>query len=174
MGSLARALRWIAAATLVGLLVGLVAIWPRDDAPQEPDAIVVLGGVGIDRARLGIELHEEHGGVLVLSSSAWFFGDRLGVACSREALCIEPSPKTTAGEARTVADLAARQRWEHVTVVTSRHHTTRSRVLFRQCLGERVSVVGSRRPTATLSTVLTRYAREAAATVVAVTIGRAC
>jgi hypothetical protein len=48
-----RALRWVAwgAGALV-LVTGVTtfAMWPRDDIPREPDAVVVLGGAGPERA----------------------------------------------------------------------------------------------------------------------------
>lgn len=127
----------IAAAAMVAYVL------PRDDAPAEADVVVVLGGAGGERAELGIELAERFEAPLVLSSSAALFGERQGRACGVDAICFDPVPETTAGEAENVASMAEHRGWEHVVVATSSFHTSRSRFLFEQCLGdERVSVMG--------------------------------
>lgn len=170
-------------ATTIALLVALAAIvglgtlvgwlWPRDDVPRDPDVIVVLGGAGGERAELGIALRDRYGAELVLSSSASVFGEQQGVVCGDDALCVEPDPPNTLGEAQMVRDLAQEHGWEHVTVATSRFHTTRARVLFRQCLDNRVTVVGAL-PSDGEDRSLRVYLREAGATIVAATIRRAC
>jgi uncharacterized SAM-binding protein YcdF (DUF218 family) len=160
----------VLAAILVG---GLVAVWPRDDEPADPDAVVVLGGAGRERMELGRALAERHDATLVLSSTAAFFGERAGLSCGVDALCLEPDPGTTIGEARMTADLAAHRGWTHVTIATSRFHTTRSRVLFRQCLDE-VSVVGTTRPDGTWFPGIDQMVREIAGTLAALSIEPAC
>jgi hypothetical protein len=80
-------------------------------------------------------------------------------------------PETTAKEAQAVASLVASEGWDHVTVVTSSHHTARARLLFRQCLGDAVSVVGVPRPNgASLQSRL----REVIGMLAGATIRRAC
>ena len=81
-------------------------------------------------------------------------------------------PETTLGEARTIADLAAEQNWGHITVATSRFHTTRARALFRQCLDD-VSVVGAP-PPPDRSVPLRRHIVEGGGTILAWTVHRAC
>lgn len=147
------------------------AMWPRDDVPNEPDAIVVLGGAGVERVQLGIELRDRYDATLALSASAWGHGYNLGLRCDVDALCFNPYPATTTGEALTVAAIAETYGWDHVTVATSSFHTTRSRVLFRQCLGDRVSVVGAEPVDA--RGILT-HIREAIGTLAALTLRRAC
>jgi uncharacterized SAM-binding protein YcdF (DUF218 family) len=146
-------------------------MWPRDDIPDQPDAIVVLGGGRSERALLGIELRDRYDTPLVLSGSAWGYGYNLGLRCDVDAICVRPYPSTTSGEASTIAALAESYGGNHVTVVTTRFHTTRARVLFRQCFGDRVSVVGAR---PTEPRALTTYVREAAGTLAALTVRRAC
>jgi hypothetical protein len=135
----------------------------------------VLGGAGYERAELGIELAERYDAVLVLSSSAINFGRERGVDCQTypAVFCVLPEPATTAGEARTVATLVEDRGWDHVTVATSDFHTTRARVLFRQCLGDRVTVVGAH-PSESWARDLRTYVAEAAGTVAALTTRRAC
>ena len=173
---------WRRAITIV-LFVGLAVIvvlgtmiswlWPRDDTPRQPDAILVLGGLGAERAALGIELRDRYDADLILSSSASHLGEQQGVVCGDDALCVEPEPGTTLGEAQMVHDLAQEHGWEHVTVATSRFHTTRARVLFRQCLDNRVTVVGALPPSGE-DRSMGVYLREAGATIVSATVQRAC
>jgi uncharacterized SAM-binding protein YcdF (DUF218 family) len=172
-----RALRWVAwgAGALV-LVTGVTtfAMWPRDDIPRDPDAVVVLGGAGPERAQLGIGLRDRYGATLVLSASAIHFARAEGIGCGDpDVLCIfEPEPETTVGEARRVAELADEHGWDHVTVVTTRFHTTRARVLFRQCLGDDVSVAGAVAPGGGRG--LRTYLEETAGTVAGLTFRRAC
>ena len=148
-----------------------IAMWPRDDIPDHPDAIVVLGGGRAERVQLGIELRDRYDATLVLSASAWGHGYNLGLRCDVDAICVRPYPATTRGEASTIAALTETYGWDHVTVATTRFHTTRARVLFRQCLGDRVSVVGAR-PTEARG--LTTYVRETVGTLAALTVRRSC
>ena len=166
--------------TVVGLVLAglgvafIVFLLPTDDVPQDPDVVVVLGGAGPERAELGIELAERYEVPLVLSSTAAVFGERQGRSCVRDAICFEPSPPTTRGEAQMVAEMAAERGWDHVTVATSAFHTSRSRFLFRQCLGEaRVSVVGAVREGGRATTPWLML-REGLGVLAGATIQRAC
>lgn len=170
---------WGWAIVVLGILLAglatafIVYLLPTDDEPRDPDAVVVLGGAGAERAELGIELAERYDAQLVLSSSAAVFGERQGRTCRVDALCFEPVPETTRGEARGIARLAEERGWEHVTVATSAFHTSRSRFLFRQCMGEAVTVVGARREGRPATTPWL-LAREGAGVIAGATIRRAC
>jgi uncharacterized SAM-binding protein YcdF (DUF218 family) len=172
-----RALRWVAwgAGALV-LVAGVstFAMWPRDDVPRDPDAVVVLGGAGKERARLGIELRDRYDASLVLSTSAINFAREEGVGCGPNVICIfRVDPENTIGEARRVAEFADEHGWDHVTVVTTRFHTTRARILFRQCLGDDVSVVGAVAPPGG-GRGLRTYLEETVGTIAGLTFRRAC
>jgi uncharacterized SAM-binding protein YcdF (DUF218 family) len=171
-----RAFSIVLLVSLITLAVvgGTLALWTvaRDDPIASPDAVVVLGGAGPERARLGAELHERYGVPLVLSSSARVFGGELGYPCP-PAICITTHPETTAGEARGVARLAHKNGWGGVVVVTTDFHTARARLLFRQCLGDRVSVVGAPRPDGD-GPGLRRRLNEIAGMVAGSTVRRAC
>ena len=162
-------------ATMAVAMVALVAyVTPRDDTPQAADVVVVLGGAGGERAELGIELAERLDAPLVLSSSASVFGQRQGRTCGRDAICFDPVPETTAGEAENIARMAEQQGWDHVVVATSSFHTSRSRFLFEQCLGEdRVSVVGRTRDGGT-ETSPHLVVRESLGVIAGATFARAC
>lgn len=165
---------------LVALLAAPIALgaymWPRDDRPQHPDAVVVLGGGGAERAELGLHLAADHEATLVLASSARYHAAARGdVTCDdADVICFEPDPPTTIGEARRMAVLAQERGWDHVTVATSRFHTSRTRLLFRQCLGrESVTVQGASRPDDP-GFLPHRDLREAVAVLAAWTVQPAC
>lgn len=166
---------------LVGLAGALAAVLatagflaPHDDPTGRPDAVVVLGGGSPARADLGIELADELDAELVLSFTAGRHARQAGRYCGVDARCFEPEPLSTAGEAREVRDLSAAAGWDEILVVTTDFHTSRSRLLFEQCLDDgAVGVVGV--PHAAPWPVRAySYAREAAATLAGITVRRAC
>jgi uncharacterized SAM-binding protein YcdF (DUF218 family) len=157
----------------LGAAVGLARLTAaRDDVIGSPDVVVVLGGAGPERAELGAELHERYDVPLVLSSSAQVFGNELGYDCP-PAICITTDPETTTGEARGVARLAEQYGWGELVVVTSDFHTARARMLFQQCLDDRVSVVGAS-PTDGGDRGLRTRLEEVAGLVAGATVLRAC
>jgi len=168
-----RWLGWATFALVVVTLGGVFAMSPRDDVPERPDAIVILGGSAVERTALGLELRDRHGGLLVLPPSIVPHAASLGVHCGGDVICTTPDPDTTAGEARVVAELAAEHGWDELAVATTRFHSTRARVLFRQCLGDRVNVVGAPRPDGSTVGPL-KYLREIAGIVVGTTVRRPC
>ncbi|MFP4312583.1 MAG: YdcF family protein [Nitriliruptoraceae bacterium] len=166
---------------MVGLGLGLL-LWaavmiyalPSDDDPGQPDVVVVLGGAGGERAELGIELAERFDVPLVLSSSAAYFGAQQGRVCGEDAICFDPVPENTAGEAENVSRMADQRGWDEVLVATSAFHTSRSRFLFEQCLGdERVNVVGATRA-GQPATTPRLLARESLGILAGATFARAC
>jgi uncharacterized SAM-binding protein YcdF (DUF218 family) len=191
---LRRRRRWRALILVVAVLcLGLITVttamvlFPYDDEPRAPDGILVLGGVGRERVDLGIELSESYDVPLVLSSSATWFAAERGYRCSLgNAMCLQrPFAESTAEEAHHTATFVEENGWDHVTVVTSSHHTARARILFRQCLGDDVSVVGASRPDtlpredqdrpwAVTGVKPQERAREVVGIIAAVTIQRAC
>lgn len=159
---------------VIGVVAGVALLWPQDDELVAPAAVVVLGGPAAERTALGQSLAAEHDARLVLSASAQWFGRQAGLHCGDEVWCIDPVPVTTRGEARTVADLAHEQGWEEVAVATSRHHTARARILFRQCLGHRVRVVGVEHADGSWWADTYGQVREVIGIVAALTVQRAC
>jgi hypothetical protein len=173
---------------LVGLAVPVaLVLFPYDDHPRSPDGVLVLGGVGRERVDLGITLAQQYEVPLVLSSSAVYFASERGYGCHLgNALCLQhPFAESTAEEAQDTLAFVEQQGLDHITVVTSSHHTARARILFRQCLGDRVTIVGAERPAAmpreererpwAVQGVRPRErVREIAGIIASVTIGRAC
>ena len=170
-----RAWLWSAALVVVLLVAGTAAfvayMLPSNDTPRDPDVVVVLGGAG-GRVELGIELAARYDALLVLSSSAAELGADLGLTCGVDAVCVDPEPETTAGEAATIARMAREQGWGHITVATADFHTSRSRYVFRQCLGqENVTVVGAETDR---SRSRRAFVEESLATIASATIRRPC
>jgi hypothetical protein len=165
------ALTAVAGLVACGIAFGM---WPRNDRPRDPDAVVVLGGASYERVDLGVELRERFDAVLVLSASAIAFGEARGIRCGDGVVCIHPQPRNTAGEAREVAALAAENNWDEIAVATTRFHTTRARVLFRQCLGDRVTVIGAPPLPGGPNRGFHNYLRETIGTAAAMTFSRAC
>ncbi len=58
-----------------------------------------------------------------------------------EAICFDPQPRTTRGESRFVAELAARRRWDHLIVVTTRDQARRAQMLLERCWQGELDVV---------------------------------
>jgi len=158
---------------VVTLLGAFAATAPRSDAVHSIDAVVVLGGGGGERLTLGQELAQEHDAELVLSGEAIDQGVRAGLTCEDEVHCLEPDPWTTAGEARGTEALAEEEGWARVAVATSAFHTSRSRALFEQCLGDRVDVVGAPTDDGLIERAYHR-ARELLARLAGATFARAC
>lgn len=154
-------------------LVGTVAavLVPRLDILGAVDAIVVLGGGAGERIALGRRLAAERGVPLVHSAEVRDTDLHLGPEV--EVVRLEPPPVNTAAEARATRELADTRGWSRIAVVTSTYHVNRSRMLFAQCLGDRVDVTGVR-ATGSIGTRAHRYARELAGRIAGATIRRAC
>ncbi len=136
-------------------------IWnPKQEVPAHVDAIFVLA-YGPDRMKLGRDLARQ--GVsenLVLSRSNWVreavsskesaqlpageWFERCGVDYGDyRTFCVDPKPNSTGGEALGFTQLARRQGWESVLVVTERSHLRRAEIDMKQCFGGSVYGVAS-------------------------------
>ena len=162
----------LALVLLAGLLVGVHAVWsPREDAPARVDAVVVLSS-GEDRRVKGREIvaKSDVSDVLVYSLSnrlrrqidegevavvGALEGNELGSdeieACDTDfgtyaVLCVYPRPNSTAGEALAVSELAEKEGWDSVLIVTERSHLLRARNTFSRCVPEWLQVYVSASP----------------------------
>lgn len=157
-----------AGAVMLVLVAVRIAVGPPGDDPFDDGPIVVLGGGGRERLDLGQELRGDTNRPLLVSADAIGRYQAAGGTCQvPDAICLEPEPESTYGEALAVASQVERFGWSQVTVVTSDFHTFRTRLLFDRCVPVPVTVVGA--PTEpSLGERLYRIVRESAATVVAV------
>lgn len=151
----ARRLRLaLAALVLVGIVVvgvalPLVVIPETQPVPGETDAVVLLaGGEGGRAVTAERVMPRGDTDLLVVSrtpDTEWPAGwPRCGGSVDGyDITCFEPVPATTRGEARAIAEMAAQERWEAITLLTATHHVSRARMLFERCVDARVEVVGS-------------------------------
>jgi uncharacterized SAM-binding protein YcdF (DUF218 family) len=125
-----------------GFGVWLFLLHPQDRLPTGADAVFVLAG---STKRLPVALNlVEHGIGKTLVVSADNRADDPGryAVCHAatkpkryKVLCQTASPFSTRGEARMIADLARKNSWTRVVVVTSRYHVYRAHMLLRRCTG---------------------------------------
>lgn len=149
------------------------ALVPRDDQIGDVDAVIVLGGGGIERLTLGSAIATRNDVPLVLSAEGIAQGRARGLRCDVQVRCINPDPVTTAGEATTMYALAEDEGWDRIAVATSSFHVNRSRTLFAQCFGGRVQVTGATGEM-TGPVVIHRGVREIVGQIAAMTVRRAC
>jgi len=133
---------------LIGLAiayaVGIPLFVLRDDAPlpEGADAVVVLAGP-VELLRAGQTL--VGGGIaptLVVSTSRGGRGDRRVRYCRSEpenVVCLYPGPFSIPGEAQAVTELADRENWDTLVLVTSRHERLLAERVFRRCGNYRVA-----------------------------------
>ncbi|MGX1804460.1 YdcF family protein [Nocardia sp. NPDC055321] len=134
----------LAVLVLLGVFVAAgfpVYVRPQVDPLRHADAIVVLGGEGIDRYAYGIELARRGYAATVLFSNPYGPDTALdevrepcrtppaGVALE----CFAPDPPTTLGEGRALARIARERGWRTVIVVTMRPHLSRARYILARC-----------------------------------------
>lgn len=127
-----------------------------EDPLQKADAIVVLGGTMYERPLEGVELYKEGwaprvflireisdwGETLLKERGITFTSavdlqievvERLGVP--REAIGVLEPANSTAEESAHVLELATRENFSRVIVITSKQHTRRARLMFNRRLG---------------------------------------
>lgn len=125
-----------------------LVFFPTEDAVGKADAIVVLAGSKHERLDRGLELVRDGvAPVLVISDGFDPRQPRANELCRDggdgfSVACFTPDPDSTRGEARKVAELARKHRWERVLLVTSGFHVTRARMLFDRCTDADVDAVG--------------------------------
>ncbi len=141
-------MRWVAAGaallvTAIVLASFIPFLRPTHDRLGPFEAVVVLSGDRGERIDRALELmNRQPRPVLVLAGNP-DISIALGLCDNHpafEVVCLRPQPDNTRSEARAVAELSQQRGWDHLVVVTSTPHVTRSRLLFRRCV--KGSVVG--------------------------------
>ncbi|MFP4512881.1 MAG: YdcF family protein [Acidimicrobiales bacterium] len=132
------------AAPLIGLAIVFAAstyrlfVAPPTDVVDQVDAVVMFVGGRGERLTTAEALMDDGAAtILVIPNgeiSGWEAGNR---ACREErsyqVLCPFPDPDTTRGEARLIAELARREGWNELAVVTSTYHLARATLLLSRC-----------------------------------------
>ncbi len=128
----------------VAVVVFIAALWPvyirpQVDRPAKADAVLVLGGAHDGREQLALRLAHEGYAPRVLFSNPYETSPLLNRIChggySFEVICFDPSPRTTRGEGRRLAQLAAANGWRRVIVITFTPHISRARYILGKCWG---------------------------------------
>ncbi|QYB00084.1 YdcF family protein (plasmid) [Rhodococcus sp. USK10] len=139
--SVGLAISWLVLSVVIGVCGYPLFNHSRIDPLQQVDAIVVLGGdqdgreaYGIDLARKGLSSS------VVLSNPYYPPSKSMLKACATvdenfTVTCVRPSPPTTRGEAMFTQELAERNGWDTVLVISWRYHLPRARYVFSQCFG---------------------------------------
>ena len=129
----------IALAFLVVVFAAATArlfIWPDlAPLPEQADAIIELGGP-TNRDEAALELARDHRApVLVQSTVVEEAGTHscLPPVPDVTILCFHPDPETTRGEARAIAELAARYHWSSIILVTTPDHAWRASWRVSRC-----------------------------------------
>jgi uncharacterized SAM-binding protein YcdF (DUF218 family) len=127
----------LAGAVLVALTYRLF-VFPATDRPGRADAVVVFAGGDGERQEEGVRLVRE--GVapaLVISDGGQPGSSKARVCRERPAglrlHCLSPDPATTRGEARAFAELAEREGWDSLVLVSSNYHVLRAGLLLGRC-----------------------------------------
>jgi len=141
------ALVGLGAVALAGLTFPLF-VFPATDEPGRGDAVVVFAGGDGERQDEGLRLVREGvAPVLVISDGGQPDAPRTRLCRERPAglhlVCLTPDPATTRGEARRFAELADRQGWRSLVLVTSDYHVLRAGLLLGRCYDGRVRRVGT-------------------------------
>ncbi len=139
-GVLAACTALISVAALIGAGIP-VYVRPQVDPLRPADAILVLGGQGVDRYLYGLELARQGYAPHVLFSNP--YGDNTDIDEIREPChaphqgftleCFAPNPPTTLGEGRELRRAASERGWRTVIVVTMRPHLSRARYILERC-----------------------------------------
>ena len=127
----------LVAVALVGLTYPMF-VFPSTDEPGRADAVVVFAGGAGERQEEGVRLVREGAAPVLVLSDGGLPGSRQGRLCRERPaglrlVCVSPDPATTRGEARRFADLAERESWRSLILVTSTHHVRRASLLLGRC-----------------------------------------
>ncbi|MFI6865289.1 YdcF family protein [Nocardia sp. NPDC050406] len=141
-----RVLAVVFAVVVIVALTGAgvpVYVRPQVDPLRHADAILVLGGQGVDRYGYGLELARRGYASTVLFSNP--YGAQTDIDEIREPCrtpqrgftleCFAPDPPTTVGEGRALRRIAEQRGWRTVIVVTMRPHLSRARFILERCFG---------------------------------------
>ncbi|MCU1456652.1 MAG: hypothetical protein JWL73_744 [Actinomycetia bacterium] len=149
----------------IGLIAILVLGWAgstfvlfvkpdKTDNPHPADAIVMLGGNGPRLGRVYQLSLKDLAPTIVLSDpdrnlepckqngpNGFTSGNRVFRFGGKQIVCFHPVPKTTRGEARSLAKLATRHGWKSLIVVVSTDQVTRAKLLLGRCWAGNVQMV---------------------------------
>lgn len=139
--------RYLIAASIGAVLLFALAsvtarvfVWPDlQPLPEHADAIIELGGPRmLNRDRVALELAREHRAPVLVQSTTGSDTDCLPPAGGVRVMCFEADPRTTRGEARWIAAVAAQRHWDSIILVTTPDQAWRARLRVSQCFPGKV------------------------------------
>jgi uncharacterized SAM-binding protein YcdF (DUF218 family) len=147
--------------------------------PGRADVVLVLAGGRGEREAAGARLARQGGAPVLVFSDGGRPGSASGQPCRQRfagvrVLCLTPEVSTTRGEARAFAELAGREGWRSVTVVTSSYHRRRADLLVGRCFNGTVRSVGAPPDGVDGPEIVPFAAHEGAAVLAALTVQRGC
>jgi uncharacterized SAM-binding protein YcdF (DUF218 family) len=113
-------------------------VFPATDEPGRADAVVVFAGGDGERQDEGLRLVREGVAPVLVISDGGQPGSRKARVCRERParlrlVCFSPDPATTRGEAQRFAELAEREGWRSLVLVTSTYHVRRASLLLGRC-----------------------------------------
>jgi uncharacterized SAM-binding protein YcdF (DUF218 family) len=166
----------LALVALFGAVTAWLFVWPPADPPGQVDAVVVFAG---KRERLAEAIRVVRAGVapVLVISDGGRPRSRAGRTCRNpppglRVVCVTPEHSSTAAEAAAFAELAERQGWRSLALVTSAYHVRRAGLLLDRCYGGAISTVAVPRPAG--PGLAADALHEWAGLVAAVTVQRGC
>jgi DUF218 domain-containing protein len=140
----------LATIVLYGLGIWLFLLRKDDRLPTHTaDAVFVLAG-SRQRLPVALDLIRRHAAKALVVSEESQTDDPARYQLCRgpkpkgyELICRHVDPFSTRGEARLAGELAARNRWLSLIVVSSRYHLFRANELFGRCTGATLIVRGT-------------------------------
>jgi hypothetical protein len=142
--------RKVAAAVSLVLLLffgatARIFVWPElPPLPDHADAIIELGGENdTGRDNQALALARAHKAPLLIQSTRppdTRLDDCLPPVPDVRIMCFNPVPDTTLGEARYIGQLAAKDHWHSVIIVTTPDQAWRARLRVSRCFGGSVYV----------------------------------
>ena len=150
LGFLRSSWAWILAGTALVLVVAfcvltaVLFVYPDLNTPERSDAIVVLGGHGLPAVDKGEQLAREgYAPTIAFSLQPWVPCEPGRVAIPHvRVVCFRADPQSTRGEARSIAQLAARDDWKRIIVVLPTTQASRARLRIGRCYPGQVLEVG--------------------------------
>jgi uncharacterized SAM-binding protein YcdF (DUF218 family) len=156
-----------------------VTLGATDGPPGRADVVLVLAGGRGERETTGSRLVREGVAPVLVFSDGGRPDSSSGRLCRQRVpgvriLCLTPRTDTTRGEARAFAELAAREGWRSVAVVTSSYHVRRADLLIGRCFSGMVQMIGAPPNGVGGPQYVPIGARESAGLLAALTVQRGC
>jgi uncharacterized SAM-binding protein YcdF (DUF218 family) len=161
---------------LVGVASARLFVWPATDPPERVDALLVFAGKR-ERLAEGIRLLRAGVAPVLVISDGGRPRSRAGRTCRNpppdmEVVCVTPERSSTAAEAVAFAELAERQGWRSVALVTSTYHVRRAGLLLDRCYDGSISALAA--PRRGGAGLVADVAHEWAGMAAAATVQRGC